>query len=154
MTDVKGLPHLTDKHLELLKYAFDYQVQVIISGQSEKIENFKEYIETVYENLTPLCEEEYFTQPYYDYLQQPLQPLMMNLENQTYDIFEKDPIKYDLYQEAVFQALKDSKKSEPVIYVLGSGRGGIVKRVLRAAKSANKKIKLFAVEKNPNAIAM
>jgi type II protein arginine methyltransferase len=76
------------------------------------------------------------------------------LENQTYDIFEKDPIKYDLYQEAVFQALKDSKKSEPVIYVLGSGRGGIVKRVLRAAKSANKKIKLFAVEKNPNAIAM
>jgi type II protein arginine methyltransferase len=154
LTDTKGLPHLTDKHLELLKYAFDYQVQVIISGQSDKIENFKEYIETVYENLTPLCEEEYFTQPYYDYLQQPLQPLMMNLENQTYDIFEKDPIKYDLYQEAVFQALKDSKKSEPVIYVLGSGRGGIVKRVLRAAKSANKKIKLFAVEKNPNAIAM
>ena len=37
--------------------------------------------------------------PFYDYLQAPLQPLMDNLENQTYETFEKDPVKYRQYEE-------------------------------------------------------
>jgi len=152
---MEGKPKLSQKHLELLEFSFNYQVQIILSTKkSDEINDFKEYIENVYDEIPPLTEEEYFTQPYYDYLQQPLQPLMMNLENQTYDVFEKDPVKYDLYQEAFYQACKDLKKSEVTVYVLGSGRGGIVKRVLRAAKQLNQKMKLYAVEKNPNAIAM
>ena len=39
-----------------------------------------------------------FTESYKDHLQVPLQPLMDNLESQTYDVFEKDPVKYSLYQ--------------------------------------------------------
>ena len=40
-----------------------------------------------------------FAKGYEDYLQSPLQPLMDNLESQTYEIFEKDPFKYTQYQE-------------------------------------------------------
>lgn len=32
---------------------------------------------------------------------------MDNLESQTYEVFEKDPIKYSLYQQAVYFALLD-----------------------------------------------
>ena len=42
--------------------------------------------------------------PYLDYLQSPLQPLMDNLESQTYEIFERDPVKYKKYQEVLFPA--------------------------------------------------
>jgi protein arginine N-methyltransferase 5 len=48
-----------------------------------------------------------FTKGYEDCLQNPLQPLMDNLESQVYEIFEKDPCKYVLYQKAIAQALVD-----------------------------------------------
>ncbi len=34
-------------------------------------------------------------------LQNPLQPLVDNLESQVYEIFEKNPIKYQQYQKAI-----------------------------------------------------
>lgn len=40
-----------------------------------------------------------------DYLQTPLQPLTDNLDTHTYNVFEKDPIKYDQYQKAIARAL-------------------------------------------------
>lgn len=36
--------------------------------------------------------------------------------------------------------------------VLGAGRGPLVTASLRAAVMANRKIKVYAVEKNPNAV--
>lgn len=48
---------------------------------------------------------ERFARGYEDYLQCPLQPLMDNLESQTYEIFEKDPVKYTQYQTAIHQAI-------------------------------------------------
>ena len=39
-------------------------------------------------------------------MQVPLQPLADNLESQTYEVFEKDPVKYVNYEEAVFLALQ------------------------------------------------
>jgi hypothetical protein len=47
-----------------------------------------------------------------DHLQQPLQPLMDNLEGETYEGFEKDPIKYRQYEEAVYRALCDRSQNE------------------------------------------
>ena len=44
---------------------------------------------------------------YEDCLQNPLQPLMDNLESTVYEIFEKDPVKYSQYQKAIAQALLD-----------------------------------------------
>jgi protein arginine N-methyltransferase 5 len=36
---------------------------------------------------------------YGDYLQAPLQPLMDDLGSATYDVFERDPVKYRQYEE-------------------------------------------------------
>lgn len=48
-----------------------------------------------------------FAQGYEDFLQLPLQPLMDNLESQTYEVFEKDPVKYTEYQRAMYLAILD-----------------------------------------------
>lgn len=39
-----------------------------------------------------------------------------------------------------------------VLMVLGAGRGPLVNASLRAARQADRKLKVYAVEKNPNAI--
>ena len=44
---------------------------------------------------------------YADFLQSPLQPLMDDLGSATYDVFERDPVKYRQYEEAVYLALLD-----------------------------------------------
>lgn len=36
--------------------------------------------------------------------------------------------------------------------VLGAGRGPLVSASLRAAREADRKLKVYAVEKNPNAV--
>lgn len=40
-------------------------------------------------------------------LEIPLQPLYDNLDSYTYEVFEKDPVKYIYYQKAIEQALID-----------------------------------------------
>jgi protein arginine N-methyltransferase 5 len=42
----------------------------------------------------PLDDTQAFESPFYDYLQIPLQPLADNLESNTYEVFEQDPVKY------------------------------------------------------------
>lgn len=39
-----------------------------------------------------------------------------------------------------------------VLMVLGAGRGPLVSASLRAAREAGRKLKVYAVEKNPNAV--
>ena len=43
-----------------------------------------------------------------------LQPLMDNLESGTYEVFEKDPVKYREYQNAIYHALVDRVDIENV----------------------------------------
>lgn len=54
-----------------------------------------------------------YVQGYEDFLQIPLQPLMDNLDRYTYEIFEKDPVKYREYQRAIRCALTDRKTDDP-----------------------------------------
>lgn len=109
---------------------------------------------------TPL---ERFGAGYQDYLQAPLQPLTDNLESITYEVFEKDPVKYDWYEEAIKRALTDWKDDDKaasgpnntiVVAVVGAGRGPLVTRALRASEAAKVGIELWAVEKNPNACVL
>ncbi|KAI8831099.1 protein arginine N-methyltransferase [Chytridium lagenaria] len=79
---------------------------------------------------------------------------MDNLESATYEVFEKDPIKYMEYERAVALALADSPKQLNIVMVVGAGRGPLVDCVLRASETANKKVAVYAVEKNPNAIVI
>lgn len=44
---------------------------------------------------------------YDDVMQTPLQPLYDNLDSYTYEIFERDPVKYIYYQNAIEKALID-----------------------------------------------
>ena len=100
---------------------------------------------------------------YQDYLQAPLQPLTDNLESITYEVFEKDPVKYDLYYQAIAQALIDWREqgkpaSGPdgrvVVAVVGAGRGPLVTKALLASESEDVPIEMWAVEKNPNAFVL
>ena len=91
-----------------------------------------------------LTQQDEWERPYYDFLQAPLQPLQDNLENGTYVVFEKDPVKYVQYEEAVYCALldrppkgDDAVAEVPVcIMVVGAGRGPLVMASLRAVSCA------------------
>jgi protein arginine N-methyltransferase 5 len=103
---------------------------------------------------------------YLDSLQRPLQPLKDHLEFSMYETFEKDPVKYTKYQEAVFLALKDGFNAMNLsvaapklvtIVVAGAGRGPLVMRAIRAfqqlqAPPGSLILKVYAVEKNPSAV--
>jgi protein arginine N-methyltransferase 5 len=100
---------------------------------------------------------------YQDYLQAPLQPLTVNLESITYEVFEKDPIKYEWYERAITKALRDwadQKKptSHPdgkvILAVVGAGRGPLVTRALKASEEAGVELDLWVVEKNENAFVL
>jgi len=49
---------------------------------------------------------------------------MDNLESHTYEVFEKDPVKYSEYQKAIFYSLRDrvpeSDAATCVTYVISS----------------------------------
>jgi protein arginine N-methyltransferase 5 len=121
------------------------------------------YIRYLQRNQPPKDAIERFVGGYQDYLQTPLQPLADNLESITYEVFEKDPIKYEWYERAIARALMDwSTESKPtssssgavVIAVAGSGRGPLVSRALRASQATSVPVEVWAVEKNPNAYVL
>ncbi|CAE7123581.1 unnamed protein product [Rhizoctonia solani] len=95
---------------------------------------------------------ESFGRGYEDYLQAPLQPLMDNLASMTYEVFEKDPVKYRQYEQAVYRALLDRPPdSITTICVAGAGRGPIVSNCIRAVERSGRKAHIYAIEKNPSA---
>ena len=57
-----------------------------------------------------LDREEQIEVTYRNYIQSPLQPLADNLESATYETFENDSIKYDLYEFALRKAFASKKK--------------------------------------------
>ena len=60
---------------------------------------------------------------------------MDNLESGTYEVFEKDPVKYREYQNAIHLALMDKNdtKNDILVMVLGAGRGPLVRATLRVS---------------------
>ena len=95
-----------------------------------------------------------------DWPQSPLQPLADNLDSVTYEVFEKDPVKYAWYECAVRMALEDyqrhawpggSTDGKLLAVVVGAGRGPLVQRILQASKAVGVDVDVWALEKNPNA---
>ncbi|KAG8527730.1 uncharacterized protein KY384_007884 [Bacidia gigantensis] len=84
---------------------------------------------------------------YQDYLQAPLQPLTDNLESMTYEVFEKDPVKYDLYEQAISNALNDWRSQNKPPTVKANPWSWLF-------QATNVPIELWALEKNPNACVM
>ena len=98
---------------------------------------------------------------YQDWPQSPLQPLADNLDSVTYEIFEKDPVKYAWYECAIRSALEDFGSrgwtcageggGAVVVAVAGAGRGPLMQRVLEASDATGVDVDAWALEKNPSA---
>ncbi|KAI9376367.1 PRMT5 arginine-N-methyltransferase-domain-containing protein [Aspergillus egyptiacus] len=121
------------------------------------------YMRNLQQRQPPRSAIERFGVGYQDYLQAPLQPLTVNLESITYEVFEKDPIKYEWYEKAIAKALSDwTEQKKPtsnpdgrvVVAVVGAGRGPLVTRALKASAQVGVEIDLWVVEKNPNAFVL
>eukprot|EP00741_Cyanophora_paradoxa_P021378 tig00021350_g20637.t1 len=157
LTNKRGFPTLSKRHQDFISSFFKYKVSVVVTGKTkhpEGVRAYQNYLSYLLSRAPAPTEQEQFEGPYLDYLQAPLQPLQDNLESQTYETFEKDPIKYVRYEQAVEAALRDraAPGSVTVLMVVGAGRGPLVRASLRASKSANRKLRVYAVEKNPNAV--
>lgn len=158
-TNTKGAPILSPAHVEFLKMLLDHGVQIVISGpplhKSKSGNIYQRYITHIFSRMPPLTEVKKKLGPFYDYLQQPLQPLMDNLPSSIYEVFEQDPVKYKQYEIALTRAFKDYKnnnQSEIVVMMVGAGRGPIVEAVMRARDLAKVRLKIYALDKNPHAL--
>ncbi|XP_037077517.1 protein arginine N-methyltransferase 5-like isoform X2 [Pollicipes pollicipes] len=162
ITNKKGFPVLTRAHQELMKCMMRLNCQFVVTGANrhQHVKHYWQYLNHLYqvfleESNNPLSD---FAIGYEDYLQCPLQPLMDNLESQTYEIFEKCPVKYTEYQRAMHQAFLDRVPEERkdqdtiVVMVVGAGRGPLVRAAFLAARQASRTLRVYAVEKNPNAV--
>lgn len=197
LTNKTGYPVLSKRHQQVIQTFLDYRVQIVVKGRSrhvgsESLEPYIVYIKHLHakhvntakanaaaalsesshgSSRISFIEEDRLTSSYRDYLQAPLQPLMDNLESQTYEVFERDPVKYERYQTAITRALSDLKDrreggtemdldspptAEPpkpiIITVVGAGRGPLVQCALSAASAVDVPVTVYAVEKNTNAI--
>ncbi|KAJ3413429.1 hypothetical protein HDV05_008070 [Chytridiales sp. JEL 0842] len=161
ITNKKGFPVLSKRQQTFVQKLMDLNVQVIVSTPTADLSPgnltaYRQYIEHLYRTKPEGDIVDKFAAGYHDYLQSPLQPLMDNLESATYEVFEKDPIKYREYENAIKLALTDKAKVKVkqtiVVMVVGAGRGPLVDCAIRASKASNVSVRLYAVEKNPNAI--
>ncbi|PIA44062.1 hypothetical protein AQUCO_01800245v1 [Aquilegia coerulea] len=182
LTNARGYPCLSKRHQKLIAGFFNHSIQIVVSGNEvhntsmgtlecsnhtnensddtsrHPLRSYLDYVGYLYQRMDPLPEQERFELGYRDFLQSPLQPLMDNLEAQTYETFEKDTVKYSQYQRAVCKALMDRVPDEKassittVLMVVGAGRGPLVRASLQAAEETGRKLKVYAVEKNPNAV--
>ncbi|KAJ1343630.1 hypothetical protein BSLG_001899 [Batrachochytrium salamandrivorans] len=161
--NTKLLVVLSKSHKAFIHQLMRTDCQFVISSPSGEslhragtLSSYREYIEYLYRSMPAGDIVSQFAAGYHDYLQAPLQPLMDNLESATYEVFEKDPIKYQQYELAVYQALVDRVPSGSdivtTIMVVGAGRGPLVDRSPRLHANAGRKVKLYAVEKNANAV--
>ncbi|KAG0363712.1 hypothetical protein BG005_008082 [Podila minutissima] len=173
LTNNKGYPVLSKRHQHVVRKFIKFKPYFIISSSSFPKLTLDEFSDDMLEHSFASPHADYvrylhrtqetpgvidqFAVGYQDFLQAPLQPLQDNLESNTYETFEKDPIKYQQYELAVERALLDRPiptNGEPditVIMVVGAGRGPLVNCSLRAAEKAGRNVRVYAVEKNPNA---
>lgn len=161
LANAKGFPVLSKASQSFFRTMFKKNPTVVLSGvQSPPPTHsrggplaYLQYLRHLEKAAPPDGAVDSFARGYTDWLQAPLQPLMDNLEGTTYEVFERDPVKYALYEEAVYKALLDRPASaSTLIWVCGAGRGPLVDRCLNAADRAGRSVKLVALEKNPNAL--
>lgn len=178
-----GFPVLSKLLQKIIRYFMKYSIGMLLTGKSRHISGemmpYVAYLRHLQQREESLVSaEDKLSVGFWDALQAPLQPLMDNLESQTYETFEQDPIKYAKYEDAIAKALRksmekrhnkerldkrvnsiDESKSggdienKPlVVMVVGAGRGPLVAATLAASASTDIRVQVYAVEKNPNAV--
>jgi protein arginine N-methyltransferase 5 len=164
-----GYPVLSKRLQSILAILLPHCNQVVLTGASQReggsYEHYAQYLRHLVSlNQSQLTTAERYVQGYEDTLQAPLQPLMDNLEAQTYETFERDPMKYIKYEEAMVEAIKHltnqrqianggaEEDSTLVLTVVGAGRGPLVAAALSASATTGVALRVYAVEKNANAV--
>ena len=200
-----GFPVLPKTYQLILRLFFKFKINVILKGRprflpsttdvasssarsdnslntTELIDDYTLYVQYINHlrerYLADISGEDRLIASYKDRLQYPLQPLMDNLEAQTYETFERDTIKYTQYEQAIVSALHAIKLRRDalsdlsadrsslamsteevgesdqtvVITVVGAGRGPLVASALAAAAEVGVAVRIYAVEKNENAV--
>ncbi|KAG0144676.1 hypothetical protein CROQUDRAFT_659743 [Cronartium quercuum f. sp. fusiforme G11] len=157
ISNANQYPVLSKSCQHFLKGLLKFKPTIILSQTTEgKHPNggplaYVQYIRFLEKKMPGPNAVERYADRYLDFLQAPLQPLAENLDSFIYEGFEKDPVKYERYEEAVFKALSDRPSTvTQVVAVCGAGRGPLVEASLVAARRAGRKVHLIAVEKNPN----
>ncbi|XP_058448223.1 protein arginine N-methyltransferase 5 [Malaya genurostris] len=157
LTNSNNYPVLSKAHQELLVlFHRTLGCHFILKANAEdkRLVHYADYIKYI-------IRTNYVKDPmqgYDDLLEIPLQPLYDNLDSFTYEVFEKDPVKYILYQNAIEDALRDRVPTAEletrvsIIMVVGGGRGPLVRATLNASVKSKRKVKIYVIEKNPNAI--
>lgn len=165
ITNKNGYPVLSSHHQNIISLFLDSRMHVIFTGKPRSGHSFSAFIQYM-KYLQALAkpsisEAEKFTHAYKDTLQSPLQPLMDNLESQTYETFEKDVTKYIQYENAISKAflscaernrIEENQVQKFSVIVVGAGRGPLVNCTLLAASKLSISVHIFAVEKNANAV--
>ncbi|KAF9918000.1 hypothetical protein BX616_010641 [Lobosporangium transversale] len=165
LTNGKGYPVLSKRHQHVVRKFMKFKPYFIIASSKmaeltlddTSVSPHADYIRYMHRSQDAPSVIDQFATGYQDYLQAPLQPLQDNLESSTYETFEKDPVKYQQYELAIERALRDrpvavnDEEDVTIVMVVGAGRGPLVDCSLRAANRAGKNIRVYAVEKNPNA---
>ena len=112
VNNMKAFPVLTQKHQQVVKKFMRMQVAIVIKPRhiSSNVSDHMKYIaEFLFKNHDELDEEEKIEVSFRNYIQSPLQPLADNLESATYETFEHDAIKYELYEQSLIKAFTDKK---------------------------------------------
>eukprot|EP00055_Hartaetosiga_balthica_P015707 m.94813 g.94813 ORF g.94813 m.94813 type:complete len:580 (-) comp8931_c1_seq5:143-1882(-) len=154
LTNKKGFPVLSRAHQKFIKKLLKLQVQFLLTSTNDEtdLSSYLRYLNHLVTASSVKTLYEKMTTGYNDYIEIPLQPLMDHLESQTYETFEADPVKYEMYEKAIFAALKDRQGKKLTLMVVGAGRGPLVKRALSAIDNANADVTVYALEKNPGAV--
>ncbi|KAI8876437.1 PRMT5-domain-containing protein [Backusella circina FSU 941] len=154
VTNKKGYPVLTkpiQHFLKMLLHKMD--VDVIVTKPKVNLHpasSYSAYIYYLKRNLPELDQIERHAPALFDIVQVPSQPMGHHDNDQAYQVLEIDIAKYQLYEQAIHQALLDYPDQELItIVIVGAGRGPLVNCCLNASKLTGRPIRVYAIEKNP-----
>ncbi|THH10312.1 hypothetical protein EW145_g1417 [Phellinidium pouzarii] len=164
ISNAKGYPVLPKGTQTFLQATMKNRPTIILVGASahlhprgteDKYVDYIRYLEISAPHTRRMQEAntlENHAQGYQDFLQMSLQPLQDYLASMVYENFERDPVKYQKYEEAVFKALSDRPADVRIVLAIaGAGRGPLVARSLKAAERSARNVSIYAIEKNPSA---
>ena len=101
ISNQKGYPVLSKVHQEICKQFMKVQARFVLQPKhpQDVLDKHYSYLSYLFTNHDAQMNEDTRGEVQYrNYLQSPLQPLADNLEAATYETFENDSIKYELYE--------------------------------------------------------
>ncbi|KAK2453009.1 protein arginine N-methyltransferase 1.5 [Trifolium repens] len=163
--------YLPKRHQKLIGDFLGHDIQIIISGlkvlgeaqftaegsKPHPLLPYRDQVSNIYKQIVPPSEQQRPEFGIRDFLQLPLLPFRNYTNAQSYQTWELDQVKYINYEIAICKALQDRVSDEKaseittVLVVVGAGRGPLVRSSLQAAQRAGRKLRVYAVEKNPQA---